>query len=109
MNKIQTSEIVKYLKNHTWRETAEHFKISEMTISRKLKRTKLIDVIDDVNYINLLKRGFNKLLKKRLHDMKASELRLVYYLLTNQSVSMNKVQYIKRIAKIVGVKKYVKF
>ena len=64
MKKISTDEIVKYLQSHTWSATAEHFEISEMTISRKLKRLKLVNVIDNTEYINLLKKGFNKLLKK---------------------------------------------
>lgn len=107
MKKLPADKIVNYLQNHTWKQTAEHFNISEMTISRKIKRLKIVNTINDINYINLLKKGFNKLLKKRLDTMKASELRLVFFLLSNKSISMKKVQYIKRITKITGVKNFV--
>lgn len=109
MKKISNEKIVSFLKTHTWRDTAEHFKISEMTISRRLKRLKIIDVIDDTIYTNLLKRGFNRILKEPLGNMKAGELRLVYFLLTGKSISLKKTQYIKHIAKITGVNRYGKF
>lgn len=109
MKKISGDAIVRYLQFHTWSETAEHFKISEMTISRKLKRLKLINVIDNANYINLLKKGFNKIIRKELKNMKASELRLIFFILTGRSISLKKVQYIKHIAKIAGVKKIARY
>lgn len=104
MKKVSTEKIVSYLQNHTWKETAEHFNISEMTISRKIKRSKLIDIIDKDKYTILLKRGFNKILKKKLNTMKATELRLIFFLLSGTAISMKKTQYIKRIGKIVGVR-----
>lgn len=102
----QIEKVVNYLENHTWKETATHFKISEMTISRYIKKHRLTNIIKDDKYINLLKSGFNKLLRKKLLDMKTSELRLVYYLLTDKSVSLRKEQYISKIMKITGTEKW---
>lgn len=96
--------VINYLKNHTWKETAEHFKISEMTITRYIKRYELTNRINNTNYIMILKRGFNKLIKQDIYDMKANELRIIYYLLTNKSISMSKMSYIKKIINLTGVK-----
>ena len=106
MTKTKIEDVVNYLENHTWKQTAQRFYISEMTISRYLKKFKMRNTINNDNYIKLLKRGFNKLLKKRLDEMKAAELKLVYFLITNKSVSLRKEQYITKLTKIIGVNKF---
>ena len=96
-------KVADYLLDHTWKQTATHFQISEMTISRYLKHLELSDIIKSNVYINKLKRGFNKLLRKKLYDMSATELKVIYALLTGKYTSMTKDRYILRIKKIVGV------
>ncbi len=100
--KIEKIEkVVKYLENHTWKKTAEFFKISEMTISRYIKKFNQVNIINNDKFINELKRGFNKLIKKDLFNMKASELRIVYHLLTQKNISLRKEQYIIKIKNLV--------
>lgn len=103
VNKIE--QVVRYLDNHTWRQTSEHFKISEMTVSRYVKKFKQVDIINDVALINMLKKGFNKLLRKSLFDMKTAELRVLYFLLTSKNVSLKKDQYVLKIRRLAGVKR----
>lgn len=103
VNKIEN--VVRYLDNHTWKETAKHFKISEMTVSRYAKKFRQVDVINDIALINMLKKGFNKLLRKSLYDMKTAELRVLYFLLTDKNVSLKKDQYILKIRRLTGVKR----
>ena len=101
--KIEKIEkVVNYLGNHTWKKTAEHFKISEMTISRYVKKFNQVNIINIDKLINELKHGFNKLIKKNLFDMKASELRIVYHLLTQKNISLRKEQYIVKIKNLIG-------
>lgn len=108
MTKKNIEHVVNYLENHTWKETAERFKISEMTISRYIKRFNQVDIINNEHYINLLKKGFNRLLRKKIYDMKAVELKLVWYLLSNKSQSCSKDQYIIKIKKMAGLVKWQK-
>jgi len=103
MPKKNIASVVKYLSEHTWSATAKHFNISEMTISRYLKRFNQTNIINDEQYTKLLKAGFNRILKKKLFDMKAVELRVVYYLLTGVSKSLKRDQYIIKIKNIAGV------
>lgn len=98
----QIEKVVNYLQNHTWKETAENFKISEMTISRYLKKFNQVNIIDVDKMIIMLKTGFNKLIKKSLFDMKANELKTIWSLLTGKSVSLRKEQYITKIKHLVG-------
>jgi arginine repressor len=101
-------KVVKYLESHTWRKTAEFFKISEMTISRYLKKFNQVNVINNDKLINELKHGFNKLIRKDLFNMKASELRIVYHLLTQKNVSLRKEQYIVKIKNLIGKIRWTK-
>lgn len=101
-------KVVKYLETNTWKKTAEHFNISQMTISRYIKKFNEVNIINNDSLINGLKRGFNKLIKKSLYDMKASELRIVFHLLTNKNISLTKEQYILKIKRLVGTIKWQK-
>lgn len=100
--------IVNYLESHTWKQTALKYKISEMTISRALKKFRQVNTIKNDVLINMLKNKFNKLIRRDIFDMKASELRVLYYLLTDKNVSLRKDQYIPKIMKITGVEKWKK-
>lgn len=104
MKLLKIEKVVNYLKNHTWKETANYFKISEMTISRYLKKFNEVNIINEDVMINLLKKNFNRLLRKSLYNMKANELRVIYFFLSNKSISLKKGQYITKIRKIAGVK-----
>ena len=102
-NKIE--KVVLFLDDHTWKETAKKFKISEMTISRYIKKFNQVNIINDVNLINLLKKGFNTLLRKSLLDMSTAELKVLHFLLTRKNVSMKKKSYILKIKNLAGVKR----
>ncbi|HEA70396.1 hypothetical protein LCGC14_0930840 [marine sediment metagenome] len=52
IDKKRDLDILEYLKSHTYVETAEQFKISEMTISRIKKRNNNVSVSDDVSVGN---------------------------------------------------------
>ncbi len=108
MVKKNIVDVVNYLSEHTWKKTAEHFGISEMTISRYLKKHNMTNTINVDSLITQLKRAFNKLIRKSLFDMTATELKTIYFFLTNKALSMNKDQYILKIKKIVGVIKWKK-
>lgn len=108
MTKINVVDVVNYLGNNTWKKTAKHFKISEMTISRYVKKHAMANIINKDSLIKQLKHSFNKLIKKSLYDMSATELKTIYFFLTGKSLSMLKDQYIIKIKKIVGVVKWKK-
>lgn len=93
------SDIINFLNTHTWRETADYFDISEMSIKRILDRQRFNSEIEKYNYTTIFRREFDKLLKKNLIDMKTSELRILYYILYNKNNSLRRVEYIKNILK----------
>lgn len=104
MTKKKIVQVVNFLDKHTWKETAKHYKISEMTISRYVKRFNQINIINSETYTNLLKKGFINLLKKSIYDMSAVELKMILYLISGKSISCTKDQYISKIKKYTGIK-----
>ena len=99
------NEVMEYLVDHTWSETADKFKISEMTISRWKKLYENGNLIDKKDFTNKIKKGINRILKKDIIEMNATELKLIYGILTGKFTSMRKDQYILRIRK--NIKKIV--
>ena len=90
-------EIIEYEKTHTWKKTAKHFDISEMSISRILKQNSLEKDLALLKSTNKIIGEFKKLLKIPLTNMSATQLRMIFFILSGKNVSFTKNQYISKI------------
>ena len=93
------SEILEYLESHTWKQTAEKFDISEMSIKRLIDRKTKLTILERYGLANILVKKMTNLTKTGFSEMTSAQLRLIHALLTNRNVSMTKRQYIDSITR----------